>query len=505
MVSLNVPPVWTDHVHSWLKPLHLAFVPGPATPLLEYASDQLLEAFRKLGHTVQEKPDSQSDLVVTTAPFAHPLNWREALIFNLRPRYHVRHTPMLLTLIHARPEEFQNLMDHFDQALKRQPPRQEDFLFEGLSADSPALLIEQSLRGGPILALERVLQAQSKSIRIILFVGEDRPDFAHLFDLVGSYPRCEPKEESAFYLDLALRLNTVASTEEITHHQVTGEPLSLDQWKKLETPAAMLTNASELDRRHFFTSTIVINRLVNVPAVGDVVADQYSEGCFATWEPRISALIATVTGSARPVDKGKITDNDLAIITGVREDGSGALVRHVAGRHNDPPSSEAVELMQMDKPLPRVTVAVDGKEYSVPVVRSKLHGHRGVTAYHPGFVEFVPLDPPYYHYPVSCATQAQAEAILHAFSRSLCLQNPSDPRQVAFTVLPGHGLVMVEKWQAGKAPFQLLWEYMDAGYLQIDPYVPQGVFAFEPGSDGRSYLKEANPSGVTTHPPAHHH
>jgi len=60
---------------------------------------------------------------------------------------------------------------------------------------------------------------------------------------------------------------------------------------------------------------------------------------------------------------------------------------------------------------------------------------------------------------------------------------------VVFTVLPGHGLVMVEKWQAGKAPFQLIWEYMDAGILEIEPRVPQGRFTYEPQADGRYHLR----------------
>jgi hypothetical protein len=60
---------------------------------------------------------------------------------------------------------------------------------------------------------------------------------------------------------------------------------------------------------------------------------------------------------------------------------------------------------------------------------------------------------------------------------------------VAFTVLPGHGVVIVEKWQAGKAPFQLIWEYMDAGYLQIEAPVPQGWISYALEADGRFHLR----------------
>jgi hypothetical protein len=93
-------------------------------------------------------------------------------------------------------------------------------------------------------------------------------------------------------------------------------------------------------------------------------------------------------------------------------------------------------------------------------------------------VEHVYLDTPYYYYPVSCSTEAQAHAIQAAFSRSEALNDPDDPRQVIFTVLPGHGIVVVEKWVPGKAPFQVMWEYMDAGTIEIGNLVPQGPLTF---------------------------
>ncbi len=126
----------------------------------------------------------------------------------------------------------------------------------------------------------------------------------------------------------------------------------------------------------------------------------------------------------------------------------------------------------------------------MPVSRSKLHGHRGISAYDPQTVEFAPLEPAYYHYPVSCATHAQAVGIKSAFSRSQALLNPEDPRQVVFTVLPGHGVVIVEKWVAGKAPFQVIWEAIDKGELEICSPIPQGLMSYVRGADGRFVLSE---------------
>jgi hypothetical protein len=198
------------------------------------------------------------------------------------------------------------------------------------------------------------------------------------------------------------------------------------------------------------------------------------------------ALVTTVTGSARPVVKDKLSDDELAVIVGVREDGKGALVKHVENLRNDPPSSEAVELLEMDKGLPRITLS-EGEE--VPISRSKLHGHRSVKVYDPNFIEHVYLQAPYYHFPVSCSTEAQAHAIAEAFSRSDALNDPTDRRQVVFTILPGHGIVIVEKWIPGKQPFQIMWEYMDQGLLQIENYIPQGPLTFVADSSGKMILQ----------------
>ncbi len=482
-------------VHPWLRTLRVAFVPGPErTPLLERFGVRWLDTFRALGHHVLEQPRGHVDCLFTTAPFGRPLNWRKALLFTARRRWGLENTPTILTLVHARPDEFRAMLDHFERALQRTPPDPADFTFEGLAPTAYQTLIEQGLRGGPILALERLVQAQAKSIRVLLVVGEEEPQYAYLFDLVGAHPRVSAHLGDGFYRDLALRVVTALSTQEVTQHQVVGEPIPRQVWETLTTPQAMRRAAQELGRRDFFTRMVRIADLVHVPAVDEAVASQYSEGCFATWDPQISALIATITGSARPVDKDNITENELAVIVGVRPDGRGARVRHVEGKRNDPPSSEAVEMMAMDEPLPRIHLTLPGPDSAstsveVPVARSKLHGHRGIQVYDPRWVEFVPLDPPYYHYPVSCATEAQARGIRDAFARSQALQDPEDPRKVIFTVLPGHGLVMVEKWDPDKVPFQLFWEYMDTGILQIDPRVPQGPFTYEPGDDGLHHLR----------------
>jgi hypothetical protein len=215
----------------------------------------------------------------------------------------------------------------------------------------------------------------------------------------------------------------------------------------------------------------------------------------------VSGLLTTITGSARPVRKQNITDKDLAVIVGVKPGRDGALIRKVEGHPNHPPSSEAVEMIGMDLSLPRITVK-DGAQ--VPVIRSKLHGHRGIRSFDWTRAEYVPLPESYLHYPVSCSTDAQYRAVQEAFASSYALQNPRDPRQIVFTVLPGHGVVIVEKWVEDKAPFQVIWEAMDTKVIEITNHIPQGPFAFET-EDHRCRLRELSTITGFESPHPHEH
>lgn len=480
----------TKPTHSWLRKIHVAFLPGPTSAILEEVAPELLRYFRLLGHDVQARPDNDTDVILTTARFDEPVSWREAPLFFSRRRFGLNHTPTVYTLVHISTAGFQSSLNHFERALAKEPPDQADYSFPGLAPQAYRILFEQGCRAGPILALQRLVQAQAKSIRILLLVGDDRPVWVYHFDLAGAYPRSDASSPEAFAEDIVLRIVTTVSTNEITQHEEVGDVIPRSLWQQLNTPAAMRVAGQRLGERGFFTEMVRIADLVQVPAIADTVAAQYSEGCFATWEPTLGALLATVTGRARPLMKDHITDDDLAVIVGVRANHSGALVRPVEGSKNLPPSAEAVEMLDMDGKLPTMQLGAAWNVPSpVPVVRSKLHGHRSVDAYDPRWVEFVTLDPPYYHYLVSCATEAQAQGIMKAFARSEALQNPQDPRRLVFTVLPGHGVVIAERWVEGKVPFQAIWEYMDAGYLQVGSRVPQGPMQYVPGPDGRMLLR----------------
>ena len=474
--------------HSWLRCITATWVPGPSTPVLDQVASTLLDALQKHGHRIQPGPDDETDLILSTARYGEPVPWRDAPMFTARRRFHLRHTPTVFTLVHLTTSQFEQILEHLETALAEEPPDPAHFDFPGLRLTAYHVLVEQGRRGGPMLALVRLLQSQTKCIRLLLAVGDEQPQWFYTLDLVGAHPRTDADDLEACYDDLVLRIVTALSTQEIADHQVVEGLVPRHRWDSLATPGAMIQAGQRLGERGFFTEMVRVADLVQAPAVADAIANQYSEGCFATWDAPLGALIATVTGSARPVDKDKIGPSDLAVIVGIRADGRGALVRHVEGHANHAPSTEAVEMMAIDRVLPSISLQAMGLAHRGPVVRSKLHGHRSVASYDPRWVEYIPLDTPYFHYPVSCATEAQAQGIEQAFARSEALRNPEDPRQTVFTILPGHGVVIAEKWVPGTVPFQVIWEQMDQRRMVIGNYIPQGQVIYSPDARGRMVL-----------------
>jgi hypothetical protein len=460
--------------HTWLKQLTVSCLPGPSTPLANRVVSDLMEFLHQEGHTTQELPTADTDVILTTARLGEPLGWREAFMFTARRRYRLNHVPTVFTIVHATHQQFNDLFSETESILRNgveSTPR-----FPGIPETASRTLYQQGKRGGAIMYLLRIVQIQSKSIRVLLVVGDEKPDSAFLFDLVGAHPQIRNDDPQNFYKDITTRIMTAASTEEITRHRAVEPEIKREVWDALPTIHQMTQASQELGKREFFTEMIHVSDVAEIPGFSDAISQQYSEGCFATWDAQIDGLLTTITGSARPVRKENITDEDLAVIVGIKPEYDGALIRRVEGHPNHPPSSEAVEMIGMDLKLPRLTLS-NGAQ--VPVIRSKLHGHRGVGAFNRDRVEYVSVPESYLYYPVSCSTDAQYRAVQEAFSSSAALQNPDDPRQIVFTVLPGHGVVIVEKWLEGKLPFQVIWEGMDHRDIEISNEIPQGPFEYQ--------------------------
>jgi hypothetical protein len=485
--------------HTWLKQLTVAYLPGPSTPLSERVASDLMAFLHQEGHTTQDLPTAETDVILTTARLGEPLGWREAFMFTARRRYGLNHVPTVFTIVHATDQQFNDLLSETGSILRNgveSTPR-----FAGVPETASRTLYQQGKRGGAIMYLLRILQIQSKSIRVLLVVGDEKPISAFLFDLVGAHPQIRNDDPQAFYKDITTRIMTAASTAEITRHQTVEPEIKRSVWEALPTLRHMTQASQELGKRDFFTEMIHVSDVAEIPGFSDAISQQYSEGCFATWDVQINGLLTTITGSARPVRKENITDQDLAVIVGIKPQYDGALIRKVEGHPNHPPSSEAVEMIGMDLKLPRIALT---NGVDVPVIRSKLHGHRGVRSFNTSRVEYVSVPESYLYYPVSCSTDAQYRAVQEAFSNSAALQNPDDPRQIVFTVLPGHGVVIIEKWVEGKHPFQVIWEGMDHGDIEISNDIPQGPFVFRAQGQRAVLTADSHSLNFGAHA-VHHH
>ena len=152
------------------------------------------------------------------------------------PKFHLGRQPAVWTLIHATPAALDDHLSRLERALDEDPPRPEDYAFPGLASRAHHVLHEQGRRGGPILALERLLQGQAKTIRILLVVGDERPDYAYHMDLVGAHPRTSARDPEAFYRDIVLRMATIVSTDEAVHHEIVPDPVPLRVWSGAPAP-----------------------------------------------------------------------------------------------------------------------------------------------------------------------------------------------------------------------------------------------------------------------------
>src|SRR6266508_1478045 len=105
-------------IHSWLKQLSLSYISGPSTDLADRVASDLMDYFHHEGHTTQEVPSADTNVILTTARLGEPLGWREALMFTARRRYKLKHVPTVFTIVHALPEQFNEWMFKVKQILE---------------------------------------------------------------------------------------------------------------------------------------------------------------------------------------------------------------------------------------------------------------------------------------------------------------------------------------------------------------------------------------------------
>jgi len=482
----------TPHnLHSWTQPISIAFIPSGLTPALELASSALLDWLRDAGCTITSTPDKSTDLIITTRRYGNNVTRDEALLFNAKRQYRLSQRPTVLTMVDIPESDYQALVAHFTEQARLPEDVAAQHQYPGLGPQAADIIAHQARRGGPDLAFARLLQADMISIRVMALRTQDgKPYRAMHMDLAGAHPVTDATDLELFAEDAGARLLAAVCATEVNHHTYLTEPVPSELWQSLSSPDAMIRAGSVFTEFGFFTTPLYVEKILGYRGLSDAISAQFSEGCYAVYEPEIPGLLTTATGSSRLVDKRSISRLDQAVVVGTTPSRQGAVVRPVAGMEQVVPSVEAVEMMGLCERVPQHQhLNSHGLPVTVPNVRAILHGHLGVAAFDPKYVETVMLEPLYYTQLVSCGTGALAEGTAAAFARSESLRDLRDPRRVVFLEQPGHGVMVVEKWPPApdsSRPFDTIHEYLSNGRLQMTFDIAQGPVHWESslGADG---------------------
>jgi hypothetical protein len=423
----------------------------------------------------------------------------ESLFFHAKRKYHLSRRPTLLTVVDVPEDEYRRWIDHFTELARLPEEALAGERYAGLGPQAVDVIAHQARRGGPELAFSRLLQAQSLSVRVMaLRTLAGQPYRAMHFDLAGARPVSDATDLEAFAADAGPRVLAAICAHEVKNHRFLDDPIPLDLWQSLDGPDAMIRAGTLFTDFGFFTTPFYIEKLLGYRGVSDAISAQFSEGCYAVYEADLQGMITTATGSSRLVDKRSISRGDQAVIVGLQPGRDGAIVRPVAGLEPVMPSVEAVEMLSLAQAVathPRRTR--QGETVQVPNLRALLHGHLGVAAYDPDFVEMVELDPLFYTQLVSCGTGALAQGSAAAFGRSQALRRLEDPRRLVFLEQPGHGVMVAEKWPPEadtNGAFETIHQYLLDGRLQMTLDIPQGPIAWETtlGTGGRRLQRKVS-------------
>ncbi len=465
-------PVQKIKLHDWLQPVTICFVAGASNARLARVTSQLADWFTDNGHHVQAEPDATTDLLITTMPGAIAIDRDGALLLNGKRRFKLPHRPQVLTFVDLTTAQFVERQGYID-ALRDLPYEAAKTVeIPGLGAHGSEV-IHQQLQRHDLVGMARILQGQAISIRIMGLIGDaDWPDYGLHIDLAGAYAKIPFHNPTDFIENLGGRIATFLNTVDVKDHIYLDEQLAAARWNTSETPNDLVRAGKTFTEYGFFTDPVDVVKLLGFRGLGDAIAAQYSEGCYATYDPDLGGLVTTATGSAKFVDKRAIKRSDTTLITGVKAGRMGALVQSIEGREQIAPSVEAVELFGVCEHAGTEQTAAGVMR---PKVRSLLHGHVGVASYDAAHVECVVLDKSFYAYPVSCGTNILANATAAAFAAAEALEDTNDPRTVIFVEQPCHGIVVVERWVAGKRPFQEIEEALTNGWLVMQSHVPQSL------------------------------
>jgi hypothetical protein len=181
----------------------------------------------------------------------------------------------------------------------------------------------------------------------------------------------------------------------------------------------------------------------------------FSEGMLFAMDPLTGTTMVTASGSW-DVDKRALHRDEVTALSGIVE-GRVQVQAPVAVRPKGP-SVEALEVLSLLDAAPRVRVSADGAngwrldpggQVEVPIIRSGIHAHIGVSSADEAVVETIEPDRKNYPYGFGCGTDLMCEVARSTVERSSAINDPNDHRRYVRWPMLYHGEMVIELWKEG--------------------------------------------------------
>jgi hypothetical protein len=388
---------------------------------------QLLESFREQGHAIVSTSEENIDLLIDIAMIPGGPE-------PLAQRIPERSQPLMLTIAK-------------DYQLKRRP--QNLVVLVG---------VDESLGSWShvdVVSTARVVMGKIGSFKIV-FVSGDGADEVTYCTLEGGHPT----ETLEKVIGLRDRLVASASAREVGgQFDVNDDAITRAAWEETKTPDEIVRAGHRMNQLGLLPQPQMISDYVSSRMAR--VYERYlglkgfSEGMLFAVDPLTGTTMVTASGSW-DVDKRALHRDEVTALSGVV--GGRVQVQAPVGVRPKGPSVEALEVLSLLEASPRVRLSPDGANgwrldpngrVEVPIIRSGIHAHIGVTSADDAVVETVEPDRKKYPFGFGCGTDLMCEVARNTVERSSAINDPKDSRRYVRWPMLYHGEMVIELWKEG--------------------------------------------------------
>lgn len=286
------------------------------------------------------------------------------------------------------------------------------------------------------------------------------------------------------------RLVTAACATEVgEYYDIVRDALPAEAWQASPTPQALVSAGRRMGDLGLLAAPVRIADFVS-PQLADMYelymgVRGYSEGMLFAYDPDLECLIVTGSGSW-DVDKRALTREQIVAVDPHLVDGRRLRVLAPHGTLPLQPSVETWEICALMEAVPKVRVSRDeaghwrldpNGERQVPMIRSGIHAHVGVTGSDTSVIETIEPDRQQFPYGFGCGTDLTMEVARTTIARSAAVHDPDDNRHFVRWPLLYHGEMAVELWKPGprREPFTGLLDLYGTAVQYTPDDVPQPV------------------------------